>query len=111
MMDYSFGDVVLVSFPHTDYARVSKRPALVIYDGEDQDILLARITSQIYSSEADYSVADWQKAGLITESYVRLGKLATIEKRYVIRKLGQLLAYEKDSVKLILQKIICERSD
>ena len=38
MTDYSFGDVVLVGFPHTDYATVSKRPALVIYDGKDQDI-------------------------------------------------------------------------
>lgn len=33
MTDYSFGDVVLVGFPHTDYSRVSKRPAMVIYDG------------------------------------------------------------------------------
>ena len=107
MMNYNFGDVVLVGFPHTDFSRVSKRPALVIYDGEDQDILLARITSQKYLSEADYSVVDWQNAGLITESYVRLGKLATIEKRYVIRKLGQLLGHEQDSIKLILQTIIC----
>ena len=71
-MNYSFGDVILVGFPHTDYSKVSKRPALVIYDGEDQDILLARITSQQYFSEADYSLTDWQKGGLITESYVRL---------------------------------------
>ncbi len=108
-MGYDFGDVVLVGFPHSDYSRVAKRPALVIYDGKDQDLLLARVTSQSYATEADYAVVDWKKAGLITESYVRLGKLATIEKKYVLRKLGQLLAYEQDSIKLILQKIISDK--
>ncbi len=108
-MGYNFGDVILVEFPYSDYSRVAKRPALVIYDGKDQDLPLARITRQRYSTDADYAVVDWKKAGLITESYLRLGKLATIEKKYVLRKLGQFLAYEQDSIKLILQRIICDK--
>lgn len=55
MMGYSFGDVVLIGFPHSDYSRVSKRPALVIHDGKDQDLLLSRITSKSYSTETEFT--------------------------------------------------------
>lgn len=39
MTAYNFGDVVLIGFPHSDLQGVSKRPALVLYDSGDQDIL------------------------------------------------------------------------
>ena len=105
MTNYNFGDVVLIGFPHTDYSKISKRPTLIIYDGGDQDILLARITSQKYSSKADYIILDRIKAGLITDSYVRLGKMATIEKSYVIKKLGRMPENEILSIKSILKEI------
>lgn len=44
MTVYSFGDIVLIGFPHTNLQGVSKRPALVLYDPGDQDVLVARIT-------------------------------------------------------------------
>ncbi len=53
MTAYNFGDVVLVGFPHTDLLGVSKRPAFVIYDADDLDILVARITTQEYYTEAE----------------------------------------------------------
>ena len=56
MTAYSFGDVVLVGFPHTDLWDVSKRPAVVIYDADDLDILVARITTREYNTVADYKV-------------------------------------------------------
>ena len=56
MTAYNFGDVILIGFPHTDLRNVSKRPALVIYDADDQDILVARITTQEYITRADYNV-------------------------------------------------------
>ncbi|MEN6423119.1 MAG: hypothetical protein ABFD76_14360 [Smithella sp.] len=45
MITYDFWDVVLIEFPHTDMRGVSRRPALVLYDSGDQDVLVARITS------------------------------------------------------------------
>ena len=45
MMTYNLGDILLIKFPFTDSSRLSKRPALVLYDNGDLDILLCRITT------------------------------------------------------------------
>ncbi|MBM4136110.1 MAG: type II toxin-antitoxin system PemK/MazF family toxin [Nitrospira sp.] len=105
MTAYNFGDIVLIGFPHTDLQVVSKRPGLVLYDAGDQDVLVARITTQEYSTEADYKIVEWRKSGLLAESFIRLGKQATIEKKYVIRKLGALAEPEPETVKSILIRI------
>ncbi|MBN2220386.1 MAG: hypothetical protein JW697_08940, partial [Kosmotogaceae bacterium] len=74
MTSYKSGDIVLIEFPHTDLEGTSKRPAIVLYDSGDQDILLARVTTQEYTTETDYKILDWGKSGLLAESYIRLGK-------------------------------------
>jgi len=105
MTSYKSGDIVLIEFPHTDLQGISKRPAIVLYDSGDQDIVLARVTTQEYSTETDYKILDWQKSGLLAESYIRLGKQATIEKRYVVKQLGTLSASEMGHIKTILRKM------
>ena len=105
MTSYNFGDIVLIGFPHTDLQGISKRPAIVLYDSGDQDVLLARITTQEYITETDYKIPDWQKSGLLAESYIRLGKQATIEKRFIIRKLGTLEAKDIEVLKSILKRM------
>ena len=105
MTIYKFGDIVLIGFPHSDLQGISKRPAIVLYDSGDQDVLLARITTQEYTTEADYKIHEWQKCGLLGESYVRLGKQATIEKRYIIKQLGTLGAPKIKALKSILRRI------
>ena len=105
MTSYNFGDIVLVGFPHTDLQGISKRPAIVLYVSGDQDVLLARITTQEYTTETDYKIPDWQKSGLLTESYIRLGKQATIEKRFIIRKLGTLETKDIEVLKSILKRM------
>lgn len=40
-----FGDVVLLRFPYTDGKIYKRRPALVIRDTRDGDIIVSRITS------------------------------------------------------------------
>lgn len=105
MIAYRFGDIVLIGFPHTDLHGVSKRPAIVMYDSGDQDILVARVTAQLYATDSDYKIADWQRCGLLAASFVRLGKLATIQKRYVIRQLGALELGEIEELKSKLRKM------
>lgn len=105
MTAYSFGDIVLVGFPHTDLQGISKRPALVLYDAGDLDILVARITTQEYLMQADYRISDWQNSGLLAESYIRLGKQATIEKKYVVRELEVLAESEAIIVKSVLKSM------
>jgi len=45
MKDYRPGEVVLLSFPFADAAGAKRRPALVILDTGDEDIVVARVTS------------------------------------------------------------------
>ena len=51
MTIYDFGTIVLVNFPQTDLKKGPKRPALVIYDEGDEDVILARITSQPHAGK------------------------------------------------------------
>jgi len=106
MITYKFGEIVLIGFPHTDLQGISKRPAVVLYDSGDQDVLVARITTQQYTTEADYRIADWKRCGLLADSYIRLGKQATIEKQYVIKQLGTLAVPEIKNLKSILRQIL-----
>jgi len=71
MTAYRFGDIVLVGFPHTDLRGVSKRPAIVLYDSGDQDVLVAGVTTQEYTTEGDYKILDWRAGGLLAESHYR----------------------------------------
>ena len=105
MITYKFGDIILVGFPHTDLRGASKRPAVVLYDSGDQDALISRITTQEYSAEADYKILKWKESGLIAESYIRLGKQATIGKQYIIKQLGKLEFQEIDNLRSILKKM------
>ncbi len=46
MQAFRPGDVVLLSFPFTDMAGARRRPALVVADTGDEDIVVLRVSSQ-----------------------------------------------------------------
>jgi len=52
MTNYNFGDVVLVAFP--THGTLKKRPALVVLDTGDADIVLAPITTTKRIAPGDY---------------------------------------------------------
>jgi mRNA interferase MazF len=103
MTIYDFGTIVLVNFPQTDLKKGPKRPALVIYDEGDEDVILARITSQPHAGKNDYEIPNWQQAGLLVSSWVRVGKLATVKKTFILRVIGKLAPNECAAIKNILQ--------
>ena len=90
MINYNFGDIILIKFPFSNSTLIKKRPALVILDTGDEDIVVARITTQIYYSDYDYSILNWSHAGLLDSSEVRCHKVATLEKDLIEFKLGKL---------------------
>ena len=106
MPSYSFGDVVVLPFSYTDLRSEKRRPALVLLDSGDGDILVARITSKISASPYDVIIGGWKEVGLIVPSNVRLHKLLTIEKDHVIKKLGKLSADDLKKIRDIFRKII-----
>ena len=77
-ISYQAGDVVLVDFPFTVSGQGKPRPALVILDTGDADVLLARVTTQSRATSFDVALAGWAQAGLLAPSIVRLHKLETL---------------------------------
>ena len=90
MPTYSFGDVVLAEFPFADELEMKRRPALVVSEDEDHDLILLRITSKIRHTETDVMLHEWSEAGLRLPSVVRLEKVVTSNESYVIKRLGTL---------------------
>ena len=98
MIDYKLGEVVLIAFPYTDGMGSKKRPALVLYDAGDPDLLVARITSQTVLSKDDLVLNDWMEAGLLVTSTVWLHKVATLEKSTISRSLVTLFINDRQAV-------------
>jgi mRNA interferase MazF len=78
MTNYRFGDVVLVRFPNVGTQTSKQRPALVILDVGDADLVLAPVTSQPRRGNGDLKLDGWKAAGLVKESWVRLAKVVTL---------------------------------
>ncbi len=98
MTNYKTGDILLLPFPFTDLSSSKKRPALVLSTILSKKLpaiyIVAMITSQIGSENilGDIQPLSWKEAGLLHESKIRLGKLVSVEKSIIDKKLGQLTA-------------------
>ncbi|RKY59086.1 MAG: type II toxin-antitoxin system PemK/MazF family toxin [Candidatus Latescibacterota bacterium] len=105
MESYRPGDVVLLSFPFVDVAGVKRRPALVLLDTGDEDVIVARVTSQAARGPFDVELVDWRQAGLLLPSVVRVHKVATLEKRLVERRLGMLTSKDWERVRTAIRDL------
>lgn len=100
-----FGDIVLLKFPFTDGKTFKKRPALIINDYDDGDIIVCRITSQIYDTKNDYFLANWRDAGLKLPSVVRVHKIATLDRNIVETKMGMIDELSKKTITQIINHL------
>jgi mRNA interferase MazF len=105
-ISFQTGELVLVDFPLTVSGAGKPRPALVMLDTGDAYVLLARVTSQNQHTAFDVAICDWQPAGLLMPSTVRLHKLATLAKSRVHRRLGSLSAKDRQQVATVLRKFV-----
>ena len=108
MSNFNTGEVVLMLFPFSGLSGARRRPALVLIDTGDEDIVVARITSQTVRDTFDVELMEWREAGLLLPSVVRLHKLATLEKSLVERRLGSLMPGDWAMVSESLRKMWSE---
>ena len=99
---YKKWDLVLVSFPFTDFTADKLRPALIVSPDDfniGNDVTIAFVTSQlnIPTRIGDYRIRQWRAAGLLKASMVRM-KFATIDKSIIVKKLGQLLSEDRSEI-------------
>ena len=105
MTSYKFGEIVLVDFSSSHSADIKKRPALIILDIGDADIVLSPITTKERTILGDYRIKDWQVSNLLRESWVRLAKISCLEKSDILRPLGQLSNHDKNAVSKLWYKL------
>ncbi len=101
-----FGQVVLLRFPFTDGLTFKRRPALIINDCGDGDVIVCRITSKIYHSDFDVEIQNLIESGLKLPSVIRVHKIATLEKELVELKMGQIGSEQKEKVRLALTSLV-----
>lgn len=102
---YESGEVVLIAFPFSATTTRKRRPALILLDAGDEDIIVARITSQPQSSQFDVELKQWQASGLKVQSWVRVHKLATLEKTLIERRLGKLASSDWSDIQGLLKQL------
>lgn len=107
-MLFERGEVVLLDFSFSSETGGKQRPALILLDANDQDPLVARVTTQQHRSPFDIVIQDWNGAGLFAPSIVRLHKLATVEKRLVRRRLGRLAEPDWSAVRTVALQVFGE---
>jgi len=108
---YKQGDIVLVSFPFTDLSGDKVRPALIVSNrGKGDDATLCFISSIVPSKILDTEVfikkdiVNFKNTGLKTNSIIKVTKIATLEKKVILGKLGNLDSNDLLKVKAIIRK-------
>lgn len=104
MIKYRFGDVVFANFYQTD-GNKKQRPALVILDTGDDDIMLAPITTTERKNKGDYKIKDWQQSGLLLDSWARLAKIACLSKSDIHKQIGTFSHSDKKQIVSIWNKL------
>ncbi len=92
-MKYSKGDLVLVNFPFSDLSSIKTRPALVIKDLSEHDVLLSQITTKINPLFERYEIFLRTKDcndSIRVDSIIRCDQLFALNKNLIIKKLGSI---------------------
>ncbi len=107
---HKIGDIVLTPFPFTDLSGNKVRPALVlgIQEGGD-DVTVCFISSveqnKTYQLEilVDSKEKSFPKTGLKLKSIIKVTKIATLDKKVILGKIGELDAKNLGKVKRVLK--------
>ena len=94
------GDVVVVPFPFSDLTQIKRRPALVLKDLPEEDLILCQITSQTVRNAAALLIdlTDFQHGSLNKLSNIRPDRLFTANQGLILYEAGSLKAEKMTEV-------------
>ncbi len=86
------GEIVVIEFPYSDLKDTKRRPIVILKVPKGEDIIVAQITGTPYerSVEIPLKKEDFKQGNLKRESFVRIDKIASIERSLVKYKVGSL---------------------
>lgn len=82
---------------------MKRRPALIILDAGDADVVVARVTTRDHRTPFDIALTGWKDAGLLAASVVRLHKVATLERILVERHMGSVTPADRARIAAALR--------
>ena len=108
MEEFVRGDVVVVPFPFSDLSSVKKRPALVLFVLSGDDIVLCQVTSKDKGDKLaiELGIDDFLEGGLARASYIRPGRIFTVEKSIIQYKAGSIKKEKSDQVKDLIVSLL-----
>ena len=96
-MNIETGTIVLVPFPFTDLSSSKVRPALVVSDTNEFDIIVVFISSVVSDklNQTDFLILSnsifFNETGLKKDSIIKCDKIMTLSKSIILGEIGQLL--------------------
>lgn len=105
-------DVILISFPFADLSGQKPRPALIVGRPLREDVVLALITSRVeaVTPAAEYLLRptdpEFPMTGLRLASRIRVGRLATVHRALIRRRLGRIGPDTRRAVERALRVVL-----
>ena len=95
------GDIILVDYPFSDRTGAKVRPCLVVQNDHNNqrldDTIVVTITSNTTRTQQEatqhlisISTPEGQQSGLLFDSAVQCENILTVDRQFVIRKIGDL---------------------
>lgn len=92
------GQIVLFRFPQTGHEEGKLRPALIIrkLPGKYEDWLICMISSQLHQCVPDFDIlmtpenSNFTQTGLKLPSVIRISRLAVVDKKILLGKIGSI---------------------
>ncbi len=110
MTDFYKYDVIVVKFPFASSLKYKARPAVVIssdlYNKTSREtLIILAISSQLENKlDIELVIKDWKESNLLKLSIFK-SSIATIEKNYVIIKIGSLSIYDRKNLDKLINDI------
>lgn len=101
------GELILVYIDFHQTVGGKIRPAVVLVDTGDDDVVAAPVTSHPPRVAYDLAIRDWQQAGLNVPSYIRIHKLTVLPKTAIARRIGRLAETDQRSLSDLLYQVFC----
>ena len=105
------GEIALVRFPFANVTSSKKRPALILTATTRSPryrlVTLAMITSHVEALklEGDVTLKNWEGAGLLHPSLLRLAKIASVDAELVDKIIGRLSATDLAAARQAFRRI------
>ena len=93
-------DIVVIEFPFSNLKESKRRPVLILKIPKGEDIIGLQITSSSYEKSVEILIKkeDFEHGSLKRDSYIRIDKIASIDKALIKYKVGSLKKEKFDKI-------------